>query len=51
MIRNYINVAIRNLLKHKFYTGINILVFIGYEQVTYEAVKLILLDKNTRKSM
>ncbi len=25
MIRNYINVAIRNLLKHKFYTGINIL--------------------------
>ena len=25
MIRNYINVAIRNLLKHKFYTGLNIL--------------------------
>ena len=25
MIRNYINVAIRNLLKHKFYTGINIM--------------------------
>ncbi len=25
MIRNYINVAIRNLVKHKFYTGINIL--------------------------
>ena len=25
MIRNYLNVAVRNLLKHKFYTGINIL--------------------------
>ena len=25
MIKNFINVAIRNLVKHKFYTGLNIL--------------------------